>query len=97
MREVLLEDSRDFYNRWLVYLLAPLATIWVVVSFGLNSSAHDGPVSISRDAGLRMTLVQPFPGYLLAIHSVCGALLIFSVMLQKFLVVRMSKGEKVAT
>lgn len=62
----------------------------------LRSSSHENGVSSSRDAGLQMTLVAPFPSSLLTVHSVCGALLLLSALLQKHLVVRMSRGEKVA-
>jgi hypothetical protein len=39
-----------------------------------------------------MTLVAPFPPWLLALHSYAGALLLLSVLAQKWLVKSMSAG-----
>lgn len=93
MRILLNEDSLDFYNRRIGPFLLPATVVWIVYVFGFSSASHEGAVSVSRDAGLRMTLVSPFPPLLLFFHSFGGALLLLSALVQKWLVVRMSKGE----
>ncbi len=96
MKRAVSEDSEDFYNRRLAWLLLPLAVAWLVWTFGVRSalpSHSDDLVSVSRDAGLRMTLKQPFPPWLLWAHSISGALLLAGAMLQKRLVSQMARGE----
>ena len=96
-KAVLLEDSNDWYNRRLSRIFLVLTAAWAIYAFGLSSTVSeiDGQtgqhVSYSRDAGLKMTLAKgEMPALLLRTHSIAGALLIFSIMLQKALVVRMA-------
>ena len=101
-RAVLEADAGDLYHRRLGPVLAVAAAAWLVWAFGVSSGRverlADGTlVSFSRDAGLKMTLREAMPRVLLRTHSVGGAALLFSAMLQKWLAGRMLGSRAAVT
>ncbi len=94
-RAVIAADSIDFYNRRLAWLVVPLTAAWLLWTFGVRTfllPPSHALASESRDAGLQMTLVAPFPWWMLWGHSLAGSLLLAGVLFQKSTVCRMAQG-----
>jgi hypothetical protein len=93
MKSVLSADSADFYNRRLAWLVVPLTAAWLAWTFGVRTflwPPSHSLASVSRDAGLQMALVAPFPWWMLWGHSLAGSLLLAGVLAQKQFVCRMA-------
>ena len=78
---VLAYDSRDAYNRYVRWFLYAAVPLWLASTFVFSSASYsrtpDGHVvSVSRDAGLQMTLNRPMDEALLSVHSVAGSVLL---------------------
>eukprot|EP01127_Copromyxa_protea_P021536 TRINITY_DN7431_c0_g1_i1.p1 TRINITY_DN7431_c0_g1~~TRINITY_DN7431_c0_g1_i1.p1 ORF type:complete len:224 (-),score=36.98 TRINITY_DN7431_c0_g1_i1:10-681(-) len=97
MKEIV-KDTNDVYNRYLRYILLPffLAYFFIVLKnkHEVYENEGGGVVSSSRDWGLVMQLVLPFPGWILNMHLWSAVLLFMSCLAQKELVRYLQKSWK---
>ncbi len=93
-------DSKDFYNRFLKYIVFISYCIYFVYSLFYNDSttlpkANHKYEYYSRDTGLKMTLNAKFPKYLLHIHSFASFVLVMGAFFLKFSTLQLAKASNV--